>query len=76
MVRQGRSHLLEPTLVATGVGLPLLGSFVDDPGLVLAAERGAPPARSARSGLARLGRQLLGDLLPTHLTEEKVLART
>jgi hypothetical protein len=73
VVRQGRSRLLEPTLVATGVGLPLLGSFVDDPALVLAAERGDPPARSARSGLARLCRQLLGDL---HLTEEKALART
>ncbi len=76
VVRQGRSRLLEPTLVATGVGLPLLGSFVDDPALVLAAERGDPPARSARSALARLCRQLLGDLLPTHLTEEKALART
>jgi secretion/DNA translocation related CpaE-like protein len=76
VVRQGRARLLEPTLVATGVGLPLLGSFVDDPALILAAERGDPPARSARSALARLCRHLLGDLLPTHLTEEKALART
>ncbi len=62
VVRQSRSRLLEPNLVATGVGLPLLGSFLDDPGLVWAAERGDPPGRSARSSLARLCRELLGDL--------------
>jgi tetratricopeptide (TPR) repeat protein len=76
VVRQGRSRLLEPNLVATGVGLPLLGSFVEDQAFALAAERGDPPARSARSALARLCRHLLGDLLPTHLTEETALART
>ena len=76
VVRQNRSRLLEPKLVATGVGLPLLGSFVDDPALILAAERGDPPARSARSALARLCRQLLGDLLQTHRTETKALAGT
>ena len=76
VVRHGRSRLLESNLVATGVGLPLLGSFVDDPALALAAERGDPPARSARSALARLCRHLLGDLLPTHLTEEKALGTT
>ena len=54
VVRQGRSRLLEPRLVASGVGWPLLGSFADDPALLLAAERGDPPARSARSSLARL----------------------
>ena len=76
VVRQNRSRLLEPQLVATGVGLPLIGSFVDDPALILAAERGDPPARSARSALARLCKRLLGDLLRTHRTEEKALART
>jgi secretion/DNA translocation related CpaE-like protein len=76
VVRRGRLHLLEPQLVATSVGLPLLGSFVDDPALVLAAERGEPPARSARSALARLCRQLLGDLPQTHLAEEKAVATT
>jgi len=76
VVRRGRLHLLEPQLVATSVGLPLLGSFVDDPALVLAAERGEPPARSARSALARLCRQLIGDLPQTHLAEEKVVATT
>ena len=49
VVRQRRSRLLDPSLVATGVGLPLLGCFADDVGLVLAAERGDPPGRSARS---------------------------
>jgi secretion/DNA translocation related CpaE-like protein len=76
VVRRGRLRLLEPQLVATGVGLPLLGSFVDDPALVMAAERGEPPARSARSALARLCHQLLGDLPQTHLAEEKVVATT
>jgi secretion/DNA translocation related CpaE-like protein len=76
VVRRGRLRLLEPQLVATGVGLPLLGSFVDDPALVLAAERGEPPARSARSALARLCRQLLRDLPQTHLAEEKGVATT
>jgi hypothetical protein len=75
VVRQGRSRLLEPNLVATGVGLPLLGSFTDDPGLVFAAERGDPPGRSARSSLARLCRELLGELSQAYPTEEKALAR-
>ena len=75
VVRRGRSRLLEPNLVATGVGMPLLGSFADDPSLVVAAERGDPPARAARSPLARLSRQLLGDLLETHPTEPNALAR-
>jgi secretion/DNA translocation related CpaE-like protein len=70
VVRRGRVRLLEPQLVATVVGLPLLGSFVDDPALVLAAERGEPPARSTRSAVAQLCRQLLGDLPQTHLAEE------
>jgi secretion/DNA translocation related CpaE-like protein len=74
VVRQGRSRLLEPNLVATGVGLPLLGSLADDPGLVWAAERGDPPGRSARSPLARLCRELLGDLPQVYPAEEKALA--
>jgi secretion/DNA translocation related CpaE-like protein len=74
VVRRGRSRLLEADLVATGVGLPLLGSFADDPSLVMAAERGDPPARSARSSLARLSRQLLGDLLQTHPTKQNAPA--
>jgi secretion/DNA translocation related CpaE-like protein len=75
VVRRARSRLLEPDLVATGVGLPLLGSFADDPSLVVAAERGDPPARAARSSLARLSRLLLGDLLEKQPPEQKALAR-
>jgi secretion/DNA translocation related CpaE-like protein len=76
VARRGRLRLLEPQLVATGVGLPLLGSFTDDPALALAAERGEPPARSARSALARLCRQLLGGLPQPHLTEANAAATT
>jgi secretion/DNA translocation related CpaE-like protein len=75
VVRQRRARLLDPNLVATGVGLPLLGSLVDDPALVVAAERGDPPARSARSSLARLCRELLGDLPQEYRTDEKALAK-
>ena len=74
VVRQRRSRLLDPSLVATGVGLPLLGCFADDVGLVVAAERGDPPGRSARSSLARLCRELLGGLPQAYPTEEKALA--
>jgi secretion/DNA translocation related CpaE-like protein len=74
VVRQRRSRLLDPSLVATGVGLPLLGCFADDVGLVLAAERGDPPGRSARSSLARLCRELLGGLPQAYPIEEKALA--
>jgi secretion/DNA translocation related CpaE-like protein len=73
VVRQGPSRLLEPKLVATGVGLPLLGSFEDDPSLVLAAERGDPPARSGRSSLARLCRQVIGALPEMRTAHEKAL---
>jgi secretion/DNA translocation related CpaE-like protein len=75
VVRQGRSRLLQPDLVATGVGLPLLGSLPDDLGLALAAERGDPPARSARSSLAGLSRELLGNLPQAYPPAEKALAR-
>ncbi|HET9779781.1 MAG TPA: septum site-determining protein Ssd, partial [Propionibacteriaceae bacterium] len=75
VVRRGRLAVLQPQLVAAVVGLPLLGSFVDDPALVLAAERGEPPARSARSPIARLCRQLLADLPQTQLAEEALATR-
>jgi secretion/DNA translocation related CpaE-like protein len=71
VVRHGRTHRLEPNLVAGAVGLPLLGSFVEDPMLVLAAERGDPPGRSRRSGLSRLCRQLLDALPVAASTGEK-----
>jgi secretion/DNA translocation related CpaE-like protein len=76
VVRQGRSRLLEPSLVAGSIGWPLLGSVVDDPALVLAAERGDPPARSARGSLAGLCRQVLSNLAPDHVPHEKMLTVT
>jgi secretion/DNA translocation related CpaE-like protein len=75
VVRHGRSRLLEPNLVAGGIGLPLLGSFVDDPTLALAAERGDPPGRAGRSPLSRLCRQLLDALPLGDPTAEKALVR-
>jgi len=71
IVRQGRSRLLEPRLVASGVDWPLLGSFADDPALLLAAERGDPPARSARSSLARLCVKVLSDLSELHPDQQE-----
>jgi secretion/DNA translocation related CpaE-like protein len=71
VVRQGRSRLLEPRLVASGVDWPLLGSFADDPALLLAAERGDPPARSARSSLARLCARVLSDLSEPHPIQQE-----
>ena len=49
--------------VAEALGLPLLGTLVDEQALTVAAERGDPPARSARSPLAQLCRQVLADVL-------------
>jgi secretion/DNA translocation related CpaE-like protein len=72
VVRHGRTRLLEPNLVAGAVGFPLLGSFVEDPMLVLAAERGDPPGRSGRNGLSRLCRQVLDALPVGASTGEKV----
>jgi hypothetical protein len=75
IVRQGPSRLLQPNLVASGVGRQLLGSFVEDPTLALAAERGDPPGRSARSSLSRLCRQLLDHLELGETAHEKALVR-
>jgi secretion/DNA translocation related CpaE-like protein len=71
VVRQGRSRLLEPRLVASGIDWPLLGSFADDPALLLGAERGDPPARSARSSLARLCAKVLSDLSAPYLDQQE-----
>ena len=75
VVRHSKSHFLEPKLVADGVGLPLLGSFPEDPALALAAERGDPPGRSLRSSLSRLCRQLLGELPLREPHDERALVR-
>lgn len=62
VVRLGRARSLDAQTVASGLGLPLLGSIDDEPGLILAAESGDPPARSPRSPLARTCREILTDL--------------
>lgn len=62
VVRRGRSGILDPESIADGLGLELMGIFAEEPGLVLAAERGDPPGRSARSPLAQLARNLLQQL--------------
>lgn len=63
VVRLGRARNLSPDPVASGLGLPLVGTIADDPGLIVAAESGDPPARSSRSALARTCRAILEDLL-------------
>jgi secretion/DNA translocation related CpaE-like protein len=75
VVRQGRSRVLEPKLVASGIGLPLLGSLPEDPSLVVAAERGDPPGRSGRSSLSRLCHRLLQNLPIAAPNEAKALMR-
>lgn len=75
VVRHGRSRLLEPKLVASGIGLPLLGSLTEDPSLVMAAERGDPPGRSGRSSLSRLCHQLLQELPVAEPNNAKALVR-
>jgi secretion/DNA translocation related CpaE-like protein len=58
VVRRGRAGMLDPESVADGLGLELSGTSTDEPGLVLAAERGDPPGRSPRSPLTQLARSL------------------
>jgi hypothetical protein len=45
--------------VADGFPVDLIGVIDDDPALAAAAQRGMPPARSARSSLARVCRDVL-----------------
>lgn len=59
VVRHGRARGLDPRTVASGLDLELAGTLGDDPALLLAAECGDPPARSARSPLARACRGIL-----------------
>lgn len=59
VVRHGRTRVLAAETVAEGLGLELFGVMLDEQALVLGADRGEPPARSARSPLARLCRDLL-----------------
>jgi secretion/DNA translocation related CpaE-like protein len=62
VVRRRRGGPLTATAVADGLAVPLAGTVPDDPALRLGAERGDPPARSARSPLALSCRAVLGRL--------------
>ena len=70
VVRRGRLRLLEPQLVATGVGLP--------PARLSMTRRWPWPLSEAsrRRGACAASRQLLGALPQTHLTNQKALAAT
>jgi secretion/DNA translocation related CpaE-like protein len=70
LVRQGRSRTLDPQLVATGLGIDLLGTIADDQGVPAAAERGDPPARSGRSPLAQVARRVLAEVWRTDTAAE------
>ena len=59
VVRTRRIGRLRAQLVADRLGAPLLGTMIDDWSLRLAADRGDPPGRSARSPIARLGAELI-----------------
>jgi secretion/DNA translocation related CpaE-like protein len=59
LVRRPRAGGLEPSNAAAGLEAGLLGVLADDPAVALAAARGEPPARAARSQLARVCRQVL-----------------
>ena len=64
VVREGPRRGLDPAAVGTALALPLAAVVPHDDTLLLAAERGEPPARRPRSGLARACRQLLAELGP------------
>jgi Flp pilus assembly CpaE family ATPase len=63
-VRTGRSRRIDPQSVAEGVGADLYAVLPDEPGLLLAAERGDPPGRSGRSSLGQVARRLLDEIRP------------
>jgi secretion/DNA translocation related CpaE-like protein len=62
VVRTGRSRRIDPQSMAEGLGAELVAVLADEPGLLLAAERGDPPGRSGRSPLGRVARRLLGQI--------------
>jgi secretion/DNA translocation related CpaE-like protein len=59
LVRRPRVGGLNPSDAAAGFEPGLLGVLDDDPAVALAAERAEPPARAARSQLARVCRHVL-----------------
>jgi secretion/DNA translocation related CpaE-like protein len=62
VVRQGRSRNLAAGLVAGRLGIDLIGTLGDDPGLAAAAERGDPPGRASRSPIAQCARRVLDEV--------------
>jgi len=64
VVRGGPRRGLDAAAVATALELPVAAVVPYDDDLLLAAERGEPPARSARSGLARSCGRLLAERVP------------
>ena len=59
LVRTRRAGPLTATAVAEGLGASLLGTVADDNSVRVAAERGDPPGRAARSALAASCREIL-----------------
>ncbi len=59
LVRRPRAGGLHPTDAAAGLDPALLGVVEDDVSVAIAAERGEPPARAARSQLAKVCRHVL-----------------
>lgn len=64
LAREGRARGLGAEATAAAVELPLIGIVPHDDSLVLAAERGDPPARAPRSSLAKACRRVLAELEP------------
>jgi secretion/DNA translocation related CpaE-like protein len=62
VVRRPRVGAIEPQVVAEALALRLAGIVAEDTSLPRAAERGDPPGRSGRGGLAKLSRRLLDEL--------------
>ena len=64
-VRQPRAAGIGYEAVAHNLGLPIVAVIADEPRLRLAAQRGDPPGRLARSPLTLACRELLDQLMPS-----------
>ncbi|HEY5788456.1 MAG TPA: septum site-determining protein Ssd [Microlunatus sp.] len=62
LLRGRRSAAVGPELVEESLGLPVLAIVADEAAVRLAAERGEPPSRAARSALAKACREVLDQL--------------
>lgn len=68
VVRGPAPSKLPASVIADVLGLPLLGQMRPEPGIAASLERGFPPARSARSPLARLCGRVLDAVDQQHET--------